>query len=220
MTSPGSINFQGNLGASTAPVVAASPLDVAKEKAMAIHFQGSKLAMAPAEEDTAAAVRLQGSAHCNVHGYKQRAAALNVRVRGIPMLDKNQDGKITADEFDVRSQIQRVRVGEDTAIGLELAEARGKLLETEAKFVAYQQAVVESQNAKDIAQHRASQEVSNLRSTLESFQAMMKMDSECACASQALLQEENESLKKRLHKADNCQIFWNCFICLIPLRYP
>lgn len=32
---------------------------------------------------------------------------------------------------------------------------------------------------------------------------MMKMDSECSSASQALLQEENEALKKRLHKAEN-----------------
>ena len=84
-----------------------------------------------------------------------------------------------------------------------LAEVKKKLQETETKFVAYQQAVVESQEAKDIAQQRASQEVANLRSQLESFQAMMKMDSECSSASQALLQEENEALKKRLHKAEN-----------------
>lgn len=113
-----SINFQGkDLGTMPDPD-ASSPLDLAKEKAMAIHFQGSKLKMAPAEEDTQSPMRLQGNAQCNVHGYKQRAAALNQRVKGI-VLDNNKDGKISVDEFDVRSQIQKVRVGEDTAVGLE-----------------------------------------------------------------------------------------------------
>ena len=59
-------------------------MESAKEKAMAIHFQGSNLSLVPPEREQAVtgSERSVGNPHANVDAYKQRAAALNQRVKG------------------------------------------------------------------------------------------------------------------------------------------